>query len=98
MFAGWRGWRQIPYCNLADPDQGEAATSGWRRLRRLLAQSQATLTLRIEGLHRTEVPGLDYLLKRLARYGDRVSIVLDRKLRDIVRIDSSVFHLVLVES
>ena len=69
-----------------------------RRLRRFLAGSQATLTLRIEALHRTEVPGLDYLLRQLAKYGDRVSIVLDRKLRDIVRIDSSVFHLVLAES
>lgn len=69
-----------------------------RRLRRFLAGSQATLTLRIEALHRTEVPGLDYLLRQLAKYGDRVSIVLDRKLRDIVRIDSSVFHVVLADS
>ena len=69
-----------------------------RRLRRFLAGSQATLTLRIEALHRTEVAGLDYLLHQLAKYGDRVSIVLDRKLRDIVRIDSSVFHLVLADS
>ena len=45
-----------------------------------------------------EVPGLDYLLRQLAKYGDRVSIVLDRKLRDSVRIDSSVFHLVLADS
>jgi hypothetical protein len=41
---------------------------------------------------------MDYLLGRLARYGDRVSIVIDRKLRDKVRIDSSVFHLVLQDS
>ncbi|MBI4189286.1 MAG: radical SAM protein [Betaproteobacteria bacterium] len=68
-----------------------------RRLGRFLAGTQATLTLRIEALHHAEMPGLDYLLGRLARYGDRVSIVIDRKLRDIVRIDSSVFHLVLVE-
>jgi radical SAM superfamily enzyme YgiQ (UPF0313 family) len=66
-----------------------------RRLSRLLARTQATITLRVEALHRAEMEALDYLLRRLARHGDRVSIVLDRTLRDIVRIDTSVFHLVL---
>ena len=65
-----------------------------RRLARLLAETPATLVLRIEALH-SGTPGIDYLLGRLARYGDRISVVLDRRLRDIVRIDSSVFHLVL---
>jgi hypothetical protein len=69
-----------------------------RRLSRLLAHSHATLTLHIEALQRGAAPGMDYLLGRLARYGDRVSIVIDRKLRDKVRIDSSVFHLVLQDS
>jgi hypothetical protein len=35
------------------------------------------------------------LLRRLARYGDRVSIVVDDRLRTLVPIDSSVFNLVL---
>ena len=65
------------------------------RLARFLAGTQATLNLRIEALHRADASALDYLLRRLAPYGDRVSVVIDRELRDIVRIDSSVFHLVL---
>ncbi len=69
-----------------------------RRLGRLLAGPQTTLVLRIESLHRAEVAGIEYMLGRLSRYGDRVSIVIDRKLRDMVRIDSSVFHLVLTEA
>ena len=68
-----------------------------RRLTRLLSASRSTLTLRIEVLQRAQMPAVDYLLQKLARYGDRVSIVIDRSLRDRVRIDSSVFHLVLRE-
>ena len=51
--------------------------------------------LRIENLHEQELPHLNRLLARLARYGDRVSIVLDDRVRKLVRVDSSVFHLVL---
>ncbi len=35
------------------------------------------------------------LLHRLQRYGDRVSVDLDERLRSAAAIDSSVFHLVL---
>jgi hypothetical protein len=38
------------------------------------------------------------LLRRLARYGDRVHIVVDERLRVLVPIDSSVFNLVLARS
>lgn len=38
---------------------------------------------------------LNRLLRRLAPYGDRVFIHVDAKLRELVRIDSSVFHLLL---
>jgi radical SAM superfamily enzyme YgiQ (UPF0313 family) len=66
-----------------------------RHLERLLRESRATLTLRIEGLREQELPDLDQLLARLARYGDRVFIVLDEGVRKLVHIDSSVFHLKL---
>ncbi|HWI15315.1 MAG TPA: hypothetical protein VNT02_13720, partial [Burkholderiales bacterium] len=69
-----------------------------RRLSRLLADSHASLTLRIEALQNTDAPSIDYLLDKLARYGDRVSIVIDRNLGERLRVDSSVFHLVLRES
>ena len=35
------------------------------------------------------------MLSRLARYGDRVSIIVDEKVRSLIPIDSSVFNLVL---
>ena len=66
-----------------------------RHLERLLARTHVTLTLRIEALREQELPTLEQLLDRLRRYGDRVSIVVDRELRKKLSIDSSVFHLVL---
>jgi hypothetical protein len=66
-----------------------------RRLDNLMRRSRSTLTLRIEGLREQELPHLNILLARLSRYGDRVSIVLDERVRKLVRVDSSVFHLVL---
>jgi hypothetical protein len=66
-----------------------------RALERLLALSPATLTLRVEVLRETEVPHFGRLLGRLRRYGDRVSIVCDERLRKLAQIDSSVFNLVL---
>jgi hypothetical protein len=66
-----------------------------RSLERLLARTPTTVTLRIEALREVEGPHLERLLLRLRRYGDRVSIVVDERLRQIVRIDSSVFKLVL---
>jgi radical SAM superfamily enzyme YgiQ (UPF0313 family) len=66
-----------------------------RRLDKLMRRTRSTLTLRIEGLREQELPHLNRLLARLSRYGDRVSIVLDERVRKLVRVDSSVFHLVL---
>jgi hypothetical protein len=68
-----------------------------RHIETLLGKTQATLTLRIDELRKQEVPHLNRLLARLARHGDRVSIVLGRKMRELVPIDSSVFNLVLEE-
>jgi radical SAM superfamily enzyme YgiQ (UPF0313 family) len=64
-----------------------------QHIERLLRESRSTLTLRIEGLREQELPDLDRMLARLARYGDRVFIVLDERMRKLVHIDSSVFHL-----
>jgi radical SAM superfamily enzyme YgiQ (UPF0313 family) len=66
-----------------------------RPLKRLLALTPMTVTLRIEALREAEVRHLERLLGQLRRYGDRVSIVVDERLRQLVRIDSSIFHLVL---
>jgi radical SAM superfamily enzyme YgiQ (UPF0313 family) len=61
-----------------------------RSLERLLRHTPATVTLRVEALREAE-----RLLHRLRRYGDRVSIDLDERLRSVVSVDSSVFNLVL---
>jgi radical SAM superfamily enzyme YgiQ (UPF0313 family) len=67
-----------------------------RPLERLLRETRASLTLTIRSLHAPHLEELQRLLARLARHGDRVSIVLDERLRALVPIDSSVFDLVLV--
>jgi radical SAM superfamily enzyme YgiQ (UPF0313 family) len=64
-------------------------------LERLLRTTRASLTLHIESFHLAHREHFDRLLRRLARYGDRVSIVIDERVRTLLPIDSSVFNLVL---
>jgi radical SAM superfamily enzyme YgiQ (UPF0313 family) len=66
-----------------------------RHLEKLLKRTPSTVTFRIEMEQGTEVSHLNRLLRRLAPYGDRIFIHVDAKLRELVRIDSSVFHLIL---
>lgn len=68
-----------------------------RRLEKLLKGSSATLTLQIETLREAQRKPLHRLLRRLANYGDRVSIRVSDHLRHLLPIDSSKFHLVLTE-
>jgi radical SAM superfamily enzyme YgiQ (UPF0313 family) len=70
-------------------------TRAARQLEGLLRHTPSTLTLRIEALREAEHLHLERLLRRLRRYGDRISIIVDEQLRHAVAIDSSVFHLVL---
>jgi radical SAM superfamily enzyme YgiQ (UPF0313 family) len=67
-----------------------------RKLDRLLTRTRASVTLRIDSLREAELPHLQRLLERLARHGDRVSVIVSKRLRGVVRIDSSVFRLVLM--
>jgi hypothetical protein len=64
-------------------------------LEKLLKRTPSTVTLRIELAYEAEIFHLNRLLRRLAPYGDRIFIHFDTKLRELVRIDSSVFHLIL---
>jgi len=66
-----------------------------RSLERLLKHTPASVTLRVEALRDAESQHLERLLHRLRRYGDRVSVDLDERLRAVVSVDSSVFNLVL---
>jgi radical SAM superfamily enzyme YgiQ (UPF0313 family) len=91
-------WRPAPLqldLTLVGPLDARFFSSAAPRLEKLLRHTHSTLTLRIEELHAQHVAHLQRLLARLARHGDRVSVVLHEKLRAVVPIDSSVFDLVL---
>jgi radical SAM superfamily enzyme YgiQ (UPF0313 family) len=64
-------------------------------LEKVLQDTTSSITLHIEEMHEAELKHLHKLLSRLEQYGDRINIAVDEKLRDLVRIDSSVFNLVL---
>lgn len=66
-----------------------------RRAERLLRRTAAGVTLRIEELHTDQHQKLDRLLQRLAPYGDRVSIWMSERVRALLPVDSSVFHVLL---
>ncbi len=67
------------------------------RLEQFLKTTRARITLRVDGLRVPQFDDLGRLLRPLSRYGDRVFIVLDEKLRGLVPIDSSVFNLILAQ-
>ena len=75
-------------------DRGFFERAG-RHLERVLEETSASITLRIDELQEAQVLHLKRLLRRLARHGDRVSIAIREELRAMIDIDSSVFHLVL---
>ncbi len=64
-------------------------------LEKVLDDTTSSVTLRIEELHEAELKHLHKLLDRLAHHGDRINIAVHEKLHDLVKIDSSVFNLVL---
>jgi len=68
-----------------------------RRLERMLRCSAATLSLRIEELRADQQDQVRELLKRLAPYGQRVSVWIHRQLRPSLPMDAYRFHLILEE-
>ncbi len=66
-----------------------------KHLAKMLKHSSACVTLRIEALNETQLGQLQRLLRRLTRYGDRVSVAVREELARIIEVDSSVFNLVL---
>lgn len=66
-----------------------------RRLRRLLGRTPATVMLHIARCDPRQAHEFERLLARLARYGSRVSIRVDERLRNLLRVDSSVFNVML---
>ncbi|MGQ0525490.1 MAG: radical SAM protein [Betaproteobacteria bacterium] len=68
------------------------------RLETALRRTGARVTLVIDEIERPQLPHLERLLERLARHGDRIAIHVSERLRDVVIIDSSIFHLLLDRS
>lgn len=66
-----------------------------RHFEKLLAGTASSMTLHIEELHASQLLHLNRLLERLAQYGDRITVTVHEKLLEVVKIDSSVFNLVL---
>ena len=64
-----------------------------RHLEAALRDTTTYVTLRVDHLHETHVRHWQRLLRRLARYGDRVEIVLSEAMRQRLVVDSSVFTL-----
>jgi hypothetical protein len=64
-----------------------------KQLERVLRRSTSSVTLHIEDFQEKHRPQFQQLLQRLSRYGDRIRITVDRKVRDLVEIDSSGFVL-----
>jgi radical SAM superfamily enzyme YgiQ (UPF0313 family) len=69
-----------------------------RRLERLLRCSATRLSLRIEALRADQQDQVRALLQRLEPYGQRVSIWIHHRVRHLLPVDSSTFHVVLDES
>lgn len=72
-------------------------TRAARRLDKFLRRSAATLSLHIDERCALQQPHLDELLKRLGRYGDRVSIRLSKRLLPLLPVEPSGFRVVLEE-
>jgi hypothetical protein len=66
-----------------------------RHVDRLLARTPSGLMLRVEALAAADAVRLQRLLQRLAPHGDRISIELHERVRRLVHVDSSIFHVVL---
>ena len=72
-------------------------THAVRRIDRLLHRSAATVSLSIDEPCVAQQVYLEHLLRRLARYGDRVSVRLSERLLPLLPADSTSFRLVLKE-
>lgn len=79
---------------LLPPDRRLVARAS-RHLRRFMKHTRATITLYVEELQGDDFRQLNRLLSRLAKFGDRISIIANAEHGQLLPIDSSIFHLVL---
>ena len=64
-------------------------------IRDLLRNTSSTVTLHVEHFHEKQRRHWNRLMHRLRHDGDRIYVFRSEKLKDLVEVDSSVFHLVL---
>ena len=81
--------------HLGDALNGRFFRTAAPQLRRLMKQSQARVTLAVDGMPARYAKQLDKLLARLADHGDRVFVVLSESLRERLTIDLTAYNLVL---
>ncbi|MGZ5474624.1 MAG: radical SAM protein [Thermoanaerobaculia bacterium] len=77
---------------LTEPRALKAAV---RDLRRLLRKTHATISLRIEEIEHCELRHVQRFLDRLTRHGDRISVSVSGRLRELLPVDWSRFQLVI---
>jgi radical SAM superfamily enzyme YgiQ (UPF0313 family) len=70
-------------------------TKASRAIRDLLSNTTSTVTLHVDDFHEEQRRHWNRLLRRLRRDGDRIYVSAGEKLKDLLEVDSSVFHLVL---
>jgi radical SAM superfamily enzyme YgiQ (UPF0313 family) len=70
-------------------------TKASRAIRELLKNTSSTVTLHVDQFQEEQREHWNRLLRRLRRDGDRIYVCSSEKLKDLLEVDSSVFHLVL---
>ena len=65
-----------------------------RYLRRYLENTPAHLTLKLPSIQSQHLEALTFLIRRLERYGERVTVILRTPLPNPLPIDSSVLHVI----
>jgi hypothetical protein len=66
-----------------------------RAIKHLLKNSTSTVTLHVEHFQEEQRRHWNRLLRRLRRNGDRIYVSASETLKDVLEVDSSIFHLVL---
>lgn len=66
-----------------------------RQIKRLLKNTSSTVTLHVEHFQEEQQQHWQRLLHRLRRNGDRIYVSASERLKEVLEVDSSVFHLVL---
>ena len=67
-----------------------------KHLVKVLRKTSSSITLQFQVIQTNRIPQIKRLLNKLAKYGDRITISVDKTLLPYLEIDSSVFNLKLI--